>query len=951
MNKSKIAFCGLFAGCFAVLSAHAETFTAISGKSDWSQKESFTVGGAPATRTPGADDTVYLNANATWSFTSGTDSFNVMANVKEIRFETWKYATLEITVPSGTADINCVIGPAAASRDSSLYKFCNVVKKGEGTLRFVCGGSYYLWNETSCIWNIYANIRVQAGAVRFFPDSPIKTCYIGVLEVAEGAKVYLPNKDGSDYTFQLRGTVGSGEIIDDAARTVTFDSMPMNTNEVYSFSGEFKETSTGLLLVRWSGPQFVAGGKSANRGTTKIWSNGGAFTTAEVGRYGVTVTDQLGMRGRESSLGASDEISLQWVGGVLWYGGSGETTDKQFTFQTPSENNKIPAQFSAGSTGNVIFDGSDYTKTRWYANGGTRDTRVILSGDNAKPMHVRCPVISGAAPQSLYFLKRGTGAWSFENDATDNAGSFAIEEGALQFTSLDESGMKCSLGKATRLHTFLDGSQTLAALDATLGSPFAVTLCATSAVTRGALEYTGAKATGASDRSTGLSGHGGKIVNNGQGTLLLNGVTVCDADLATTLVLGGTNAGENVVFNVTNGVGGIAVVKEDSGKWTLADNVDVDSVEVKGGTLVLERTTGKSYSWFKFIMKEARNWNLNGSGSATTNAWPCIEEFVLQDAEGNRVFTNPVSDDVATGGTSSSENWRKVSKPINCHGIGPNSIAYGCRGEINAGGWNSTKSALDDRLATNLFDNAKSLSAAGFWPSEWNGVYTGPMRDRPDSWISVVMRLPADAPHVAACDLVAANGGGWQNELFAWGLEGSRDGIHWETVTNYMPAAGTGKDVQHRNGNEYWSLVDQYGLSAGKSRWTPGETKAPYPNGYPFPGVVTTEFDFPSSLAFVKVSGGGTLKIDSTEPVSIGDITVDATTGGSIVNGTYASAGTLSLENVGDAERIVVPGTFAGLDIGGWTVNLPQAAKNRDVVVRNDGSIVISKRGLMLIFR
>lgn len=614
----------------------------------------------------------------------------------------------------------------------------------------------------------------------------------------------------------------------------------------------------------------------------------------------------------------------------------------------------------------MTFDGSDYTKTRWYANGGSRDTRVVLAGDNAKPMHVKCPVISGTAPYSLYFLKRGTGAWSFENDATDNAGSFSIEEGSLQFTSLEESGRKCSLGKATRLHTFLDGKQTLAALDATLGSPFAVTLCATCAVTRGALEYVGEKATGSSDRRIGLAGFGGKIANNGQGTLLLNGVTVRDENLATTLVLGGTNASENLLLNVTNGIGSIALVKEDSGKWILADDVDVDSVEVKGGTLVLERTTGKSYTWFKFIMQEARNYNPE-KHQATAASWPCLEEFILQDADGNRVFTNPTSYDKLTLATAASGNpeWYIADgDAANYHGIPPNGMAYGKRGGKIASNsaWRRDKSpeVLDDRFATNLFDNVKSWSAGGFWPGNpFAGSYTKPTVADESSWVPVVMRLQADAPHVASCDLVAANGGGWENELSAWQLEGSRDGITWEVITNYdskviMPSVETPQEDgfnMHRSGNEYWSLVDQYGRSAKKSTWTPGETKAPYPNGYHFPGVVTNEFAFPTSLDFVKVSGGGTLKIDSTVPVTIDTLTVDATTGGSVVNGTYASTGTLTFENVGDDPRIEVPGTFAGLNLEGWTVNLPTGKTNREVTVREDGSLVITKRGLLLIIK
>ena len=959
--------------------AFAETFTAIKDASDWSKKESFTVNGEPATRTPGADDTIYLNQDATWSFTAGTESFNVMANVKEIRFETWRRAKIEITVPNDTtADVNCVIGPAFATRDTSLYRFCDIIKRGEGTLRFVCDGSYYLWGFNTCIWNVYSNVRVKEGAVRFFPDSPIASSYIGVLEVAKGAKAYMPNKSGSDYTFQLRGLVGEGDVVNDTDKTVTFDSMPANKEEEHVFSGEFVEASTGLFKVRWSGPQRVTGGKSSYGGSTMIWANGAAYTTLAYDGYGVTVTDQLGMRGQPSSFGAGSEINFQWLGGALWYGGSGETTDKKFVFQVPGEDNKVPCTFCAGDVGGVTFDGSDYSQTLWCAgdtsgSGYFHDVRVILAGDNANPMRILCPVLCGTyyfngkkqGNMTPYFLKRGSGAWSFENDASTMFGSFEIEEGTIRFTSIEETGYVSSLGKATALYNFLDGTQTRAALDASKVSPFAVKLAATNAATRGTLEHIGGKATGSSDRLIGLAGFGGKIANNGQGTLLLNGVTVCDVDLATTLVLGGTNASENLLLNVTNGVGSIALVKEDSGKWILADDVDVDSVEVKGGTLVLERTTGKSYTWFKFIMQEARNYNPE-KHQATAASWPCLEEFILQDADGNRVFTNPTSYDKLTLATAASGNpeWYIANgDAANYHGIPPNGMAYGKRGGKIASNsaWRRDKSpeVLDDRFATNLFDNVKSWSAGGFWPGNpFAGSYTKPTVADESSWVPVVMRLQADAPHVASCDLVAANGGGWENELSAWQLEGSRDGITWEVITNYdskviMPSVGTPQEDgfnMHRSGNEYWSLVDQYGRSAKKSTWTPGETKAPHPNGYPFPGVVTNEFAFPTSLDFVKISGGGTLKIDSTVPVTIDTLTVDATTGGSIVNGTFAETGTLNLENVGDEKSITVPGSLAGLDLEDWTVNLPQGAKHRIVSMKGD-QLTITKSGILLIVR
>ena len=120
--------------------------------------------------------------------------------------------------------------------------------------------------------------------------------------------------------------------------------------------------------------------------------------------------------------------------------------------------------------------------------------------------------------------------------------------------------------------------------------------------------------------------------------------------------------------------------------------------------------------------------------------------------------------------------------------------------------------------------------------------------------------------------------------------------------------------------------------------------------GYSFAGVVTNQFAFPTRLSGVKLSGGGVLKIAADISPTVDTLTVDATTGGSVLNVAYAETGTLNLVNVGNEASITVPGSLAGLDLEGWTINLPQGAKNRIVAMRGD-QLTITKRGLMLIVR
>lgn len=130
----------------------------------------------------------------------------------------------------------------------------------------------------------------------------------------------------------------------------------------------------------------------------------------------------------------------------------------------------------------------------------------------------------------------------------------------------------------------------------------------------------------------------------------------------------------------------------------------------------------------------------------------------------------------------------------------------------------------------------------------------------------------------------------------------------------------------------------------------PGDL-TPRPNtGYAFAGVVTNRYLFPARLSRVVLSGGGTLEVAADVAPTVDNLTVDAATGGTLVNVAYAATGTLNLVNVGEDAIVTVPGSLAGLSLDGWQVNLPPGAGNRTVEMRN-GQIRIVRKGLMLILR
>ena len=98
MKNVLLFFSVFFSSClFSVTTNYVRT-TAI----DWSKPESYTLdktdGEVVASICPGSDDVVILPKNGSYSFTAGTPSFNVFANVKQVNFINGGNAILNVDV-------------------------------------------------------------------------------------------------------------------------------------------------------------------------------------------------------------------------------------------------------------------------------------------------------------------------------------------------------------------------------------------------------------------------------------------------------------------------------------------------------------------------------------------------------------------------------------------------------------------------------------------------------------------------------------------------------------------------------------------------------------------------------------------------------------------------------------------------------------------------------------
>lgn len=921
--------------------AFAETYYFKSDATDFSVKESYTVGsatGADSTVVPGPNDIVVMpQITKAYPLTAGTDNFNAFAQIGEFRVNSWAGITFSLTVPSGAVTIDTKFNTLNGSRSRDTARWFAIEKLGAGELLLSGLNKYPATHAQNAHWNYMVTLRVKEGSLAFdTADFGATEIITGILDVSAGATVKVPYHAEKDLTWGCGGLAGAGLITNECTVSGRHTNFGTTQISVYSQDFAFSGAFGGPIQPTFTSENDLRGSRSSFAYNAIVSANDSGWTDAPGMMDGsklrrITVVDILGQKGEPSPLGTAN-IQLAPFGGELYYDGSGEETDKMIIFQHTTENGKWPLSLNAGETGGLVWKQSDVT---WEQSGNGRDTRVILRGENAKPCVVKCPIKPHSAGNSPNFMKRGAGSWVFANAANTFSGAVFVEEGLLGFTTLKEKGEASSLGTSARLHKWYDGPVTQADWNQ-LDGRFAFTLgCPTNANAVGALEYLGLeRRTMCMTRPFGLNGTGG-IVNNGTGELILGNATVMTENGRTALYLGGSNAVESTFYDVTNGVGQITVVKDGSGTWRISNNIDIDAVDVKGGTLVLEKTTGLPYTWFRFIEKEALN--IDNNDNPTSAQFPVLEELILQDADGVRQLINPNYEEEVSG--------TAIYSPRDYHLIGPNSLAYGKSGTISWGGTGQ------DRGASNLFDN---VALPGMFLSRFNGSSTAPTVANPDSWISIVMRMPEGAPTITSCDLVAGNGGAWGTELSAWALEGSRDGLAWEPITNVTGKTESGFTRHRLSGKNgyYYSVIDKGGpdTTAEQAKWVAGDTTPRPGTGYPFAGVVTNQFLFPTRLSSVKVSGGGTLKVLADVPPAVDSLTVDATTGGTVLNVAYAGTGTLNLVNVGNDALITVPGSLQGLNLKGWTVNLPQGMRNRTVEMK-DGQIQIRKSGLMMILR
>lgn len=471
----------------------------------------------------------------------------------------------------------------------------------------------------------------------------------------------------------------------------------------------------------------------------------GSFVNVYDGRLGI---EKFGMQSDAlSSIGSMNggsfygAVNLRGDVMIEYIGDVDDETDKTIHLL----NVPMRAGIDGGAHGGMTFSGV------WevHRESGTRAVQsLLLTGPNA----ANPCVFSGEFKESLrtslgttYITKRGAGTWRFTDNANrKNRGVIAVEEGTLQFTSIAESNVVCSLGLATQL------AEEYSAVDWDEANhprvDYAYLLGTSNTV--GTMEYIGGTDGKVATRKIALKGDG-RLMNSGAGTLDWAGVKAL-GPTTNTLYLSG--AGDGFMKAVDEGAATLSITKEGAGTWTAAGVKASGGLAVKGGTF---RLKSNRYRYFRWTIK-----NMSGSGSAIY-----IPEFALYDAAGNRLNVNPT---IVQKGTSASQ-------------LQPNQACFEDSRSMDKNG----DTTATGELIARLFDESKTTY--GVMQTRWKVVPNG----TEDTWLPIVMRLAADSPEVVSYDI---QGGSTDiavaRGLSAWMLEGSIDGKDWhllDEVSGFTP--------------------------------------------------------------------------------------------------------------------------------------------------------------------
>ena len=903
--------------------ATARTNTVKTLTSDWTNAANF----EDSSWLPGDgnDDTVIIPASATVTLSDAdAPSIAQFSKLKRVIFA-GEDSELDIVVDGDEpVDIPVPISPYQYRTGSRDVKGGPLVKKGSGTLHLSSAALTAPGDATTC-FSYYSEIHVEAGVLKLLQNTAKKQYYFGRITVEKDATVYLPSSSVSGHRISVQGLNGAGDVTCDSAVPGALLVAGNRTVNPSDFSGRLSGTYSGLTV--------------SSTGQTFSGTDSPAVVTASA-YISPTSSSEEGEMGFAALNGKNANSSIGYNVTTLWLTGSNGQKVRA-NYVGPGGDIKTGFCLNLDGRGILAANGTGAVNVaqpiqRYYKQLG--GTHLVFAGD-AAVTNVFSSGISDnlessyepARGHGMYLSKEGTTTWRFNSYERTNAGGISVDEGVLQYETMAPAGKPCSLGTATFLS---DGTTGVTDSNAAHRVDYAIRLGGTKSdgttADSGRLEYVGTADFFVTNRQIAVAGTGG-LRNNGAAKTCFRGVRGISENGAT-LVLDGDGTNTNEVNKVTDGTAGgkLSVVKAGSGTWMLTGEQSWSGdLDVRGGRLIVSNP--QNYRWYKWCVTGLLPLeNPDPSNSVLNMA--ILAEFALCAADKTEV----------TRGYPMTQ--RKDM------GVAPGSAAL-----VYDGPFTVYTTAPLSRLFDGMAYHNGSFDINFYQTVDKVTSYYRVTQENPDTWLTFVMRLPAEAPAIVGYDYANKRGTKYNDKYTCvsnYFVEASLDGCTWTRLKTFegdaAPATNNGCDWKFNVGKDVETTSSSGTVLTHPDKW---DAIPSAPDAYP---------DVLGNVGAVSVSGGATLELEpGSRPVSFSNLKVDATaTSGSIVGFSLAEEGTLTVENVakGQAEielPIDLSQATDAANASAWTlfVNGKNATDRGWTVRSSRGKLTITRPGMMILLR
>lgn len=890
--------------------------------SDWTKPASY----ADTSFVPGEGDVVFIQNKTTVTLDASNDADSLaLVNSLDRIILGGTESRLEINVDekdekSVGVSISGYMGYIQGKSSGVDYVRGPIVKLGKGTLKLTSSGYFdrlLAESQRANAYDYYATFDIVEGLLQPYPlHGKTGSVALGRMNVHSDATLSLPYQTatagGNAYAFNIsgdglvtncgpavaftiRGTKAGGDTADFGGRLCgTFFLLFYNGSDAQNLTGTNSTFETSISF----GGQSVVGAKS-------------------IGPAG-SVVSSLGNPTKQTINSSRNAFRLVYLG-------DGETCSRGFVIDGTDTATYTPPQFDGGPYGGITFSG--LWQRRYTTKGGHN---VILTGSNTTACVLANQISdnsdttdAGGAGHGLYFRKEGAGVWRFADHSNRFrfTGGVSVDEGVLEYTSLANRGTACSIGSGLRTTDGVVGpDDNKPEHQVPYGIRLGGQTLAGEYKDSGRFSYVGESSFIVTNREIAVAGKGG-LRNDGDTRIRFHNIYgISSGDM--TLYLDGTGTNSNEVNKVSDGANGgkLSVIKDGSGTWVLSgDQTWHGTLTVKDGELVVRNPT--NYAWYVWTIKGLHP-GVESQSVSKNNASLC--QFCLCDA----------NDKVVTMGLRANDDRSGAS-------LDPGEVALVTTRKVSGLGTTGGLAAMFDGQVYSTYCDVTLKGANGT-------TDVRPDPSDPESWINIMMRLPAGANPAVGYDYAAEGGTTSVNSIQTmpsnYVVQASLDGFSWdalETVETATFRYSCAQFVYQGGYHDYDYTINH-----------PNSKKFAASKPTALPAVL-------ENVSGYKLAGGKLTLEAGSAPIVIDSLTIDAVKGGTLDGFSLAPTGTLVVENCDASGSFDIPGSLKGANgyknLSDWDVTVKKSSgtvrRGHTVTVDDNGQLKIVAPGVLLIVR